>query len=81
MQTLRESELLGFVQLEIGSLSVRVPVRSAKAETEQPLASFEAEGDACAIVVRGDTSSQAVNAAMKDAVEVAARHFSRKLLN
>lgn len=81
MLTVKETELVGFVQLDLGSTSVRVPVRSAKAEVEQPLASFETEGEVCAIVVRGDTSSKQVEEAMKQAVQDAARHFSRKLLN
>lgn len=73
MLTLQETELVGFVQLDLGSMSVRVPVRSADPEVEQPLASFEAEGDVCAIVVRGDTSSKPVEDAMKQAVQDAAR--------
>lgn len=79
MQTLRGKELVGFVQLDLGSRSVRVPVRSAQEDEQQPLAAFEAEGEA--IVVRGDTSSRAVEVAMKQAVHDAARHFSQKLLN
>ncbi len=64
-------------------MAVQVPVRVAKGEeaAAEPLASFQAEGDACAIVVRGDTSSTEVSLAMKQAAQDAIRHFSRKLLN
>jgi hypothetical protein len=75
------SELLGFVELEVGSLAVQVPIRAAEPATELPLASFETDGDACAILVRGDTSSKAVEVALRDAAHDAIRHLSRKLLN
>jgi hypothetical protein len=80
---LHQAELLGFVQLDLGSMAVQVPVRVAKGEeaAAEPLASFQQEGDACAIIVRGDTSSTEVSAAMKRAAQDAIRHFSRKLLN
>jgi hypothetical protein len=81
MQSIHETELLGFVQLDLGSMSVKVPVRAGEPAEEMPLASFEQEGDVCAILVRGDTSSKAVEAAMRDAAQDAIRHFSRKLLN
>jgi hypothetical protein len=81
MRMITESELLGFVELEVGSLAVQVPVRAAEPATELPLASFETEGDSCAILVRGDTSSRAVEVALRDAAEDAVKHLSRKLLN
>lgn len=81
MQTLSERELVGYVELEVGSLAVQVPLRAAEPAVEMPLASFETEGDACAIVVRGDTSSTAVEAALREAADQAIRHLSRKLLN
>ena len=69
--------------MDLGSLAVQVPVRVAKGEevAAEPLATFESEGDACAIVVRGDTSSTEVSNAMRRAAQDAIRHFSRKLLN
>lgn len=83
--SLTEAELVGFLELQVGSLAVKVPVRSAgSAEQEKallPLASFETEGNAFAILVRGDTSSKAVERAMRDAAQEAVRHLSRKLLN
>ena len=81
MQTLTKSELVGFVELLVGSLSVQVPVRAAEPAQELPLASFETDGEACAILVRGDTSSKAVEVALRQAAQDAIRHLSRKLLN
>ncbi|WP_437811453.1 hypothetical protein [Sorangium sp. So ce1078] len=81
MQNLSKSELVGFVELEVGSLAVQVPIRAAEAATELPLASFEAEGDNCAILVRGDTSSKAVEVALRHAAQEAVKHLSKKLLN
>jgi hypothetical protein len=87
MQSISEAELVGFLELQVGSLAVKVPVRAAgTAEEEEkmtalPLASFETEGTAFAILVRGDTSSKAVERAMRDAAQEAVRHLSKKLLN
>jgi hypothetical protein len=84
MQSLTNKELVGFVQLQVGSLQVQVPIRaesSSEEETPQPLATFEMEGDSCAILVRGDASSKQVERAMADAARQAVRHLSRKLLN
>ena len=88
MQSITEAELVGFLELQVGSLAVKVPVRTASAAGDAtkekaavPLASFETEGSAFAIVVRGDTSSKAVERAMHQAAEEAMRHLSRKLMN
>lgn len=81
MPILSQSELVGFVELEVGSLAVQVPIRAAEPANELPLASFEAEGDTCAILVRGDTSSKAVEVALRNAAQEAIKHLSRKLLN
>lgn len=85
MQSLGKTELVGFVELQVGSLAVQVPIRHAKAEDHGnavlPLASFEAEGDSCAILIRGDSSSRAVENAVKEAAKEALVHLSRKLLN
>ena len=81
MQTLSEAEIVGFVELKVGSLDVQVPIRAAEPAGELPLASFETEGEAYAILVRGDTSSKAVETALRDAAQDAVRHLSRKLLN
>jgi hypothetical protein len=85
MQTLPETKLVGYIELEVGSLEVQVPIRAADsvADSEgiKPLASFVTEGDAYAIVVRGDSSSAAVEGAVRLAAQEAVRHLSRKLLN
>jgi hypothetical protein len=83
MQALSRAELLGFVELQVGSLAVQVPIRAAEQESSvsQPLAAFAVEGDACAILVRGDTSNAQVEKAVREAAHEAERHLSRKLLN
>jgi len=81
MQTLTKTELVGFIELQVGSLAVQVPIRSADPVPSLPLASFEVEGEACAILIRGDSSSKAVERAMGEAAKVALVHLSRKLLN
>lgn len=86
MQSLGKTELVGFVELQVGSLAVQVPIRHAKPEDHGnaavlPLASFEAEGDSCAILIRGDSTSRAVENAVKEAAKQALVHLSRKLLN
>lgn len=85
MQTLGRTELVGFVELQVGSLAVQVPIRHAKPEeqgdTLLPLASFKAEGDSCAILIRGDSSSTAMERAVTEAAKQALVHLSRKLLN
>lgn len=86
MQALSQAELLGFVELQVGSLAVQVPLRAADpVALEQPgsapLASFAVEGDACAILVRGDTSNVQVEKAVREAAQEAVRHLSKKLLN
>lgn len=89
MQSLARGELLGFVELQVGSIPVQVPIRAAdpkgepKGEggTAAPVAAFEVEGDAYAIVVRGGASEQQVQRAVASAARDALRHLSRKLLN
>ena len=85
MQQLSQNELVGFVELQVGSQNVKVPVRAAKPSEdeagERPLASFEVEGDTYAILVRGDASSRPVEKAVAVAARDAIKHLSRKLLN
>ena len=81
MQVLSEAELLGFVELKVGSLAVQVPIRANKSETNGPTATFIAEDGSCAILVRGDTTSAVVEEAVREAAHDAERHLSRKLLN
>lgn len=82
MQTLSNKELMGYVELRVGSLKVEVPIRAASQDSLiGPLAKFETDGNAFAILVRGDVSSKPVERAMQEAAAEAVRHFSRKLLN
>ncbi len=83
MQVNTKSELLGYMQVKVGSQSVNVPIRTEDPSPEKPLASFEldASGSGAFIVVRGESSSKAVEKAMGQAAEQAFKHFSRKLLN
>lgn len=82
MQTLSNKELMGYVELRVGSLKVEVPIRAASQDSPTgPLAKFETDGNAFAILVRGDVSSKPVERAMQEAAAEAVRHFSRKLLN
>jgi hypothetical protein len=84
MQVLTQRELLGFVEVQVGSKSVQVPICAAKKDDEariEALATFVSEGDAYAIVVRGDSGSPVVERAVREAAHEAERHLSRKLLN
>ncbi len=83
MQTLSQAALLGYVELQVGSLAIQVPIRAAQPAPgpDGPLASFAIEGDACAILVRGDQQSAQVETAVAAAAREALRHLSHKLLN
>jgi hypothetical protein len=86
MQSLLDKELLGYVELQVGSLQVQVPIRAASdknhlSSSSQPLATFAMEGETCAILVRGDATSKQIERAMQDAARDAVRALSRKLLN
>jgi hypothetical protein len=74
-------QIVGFMELQVGSLAVKVPIRTAEPTPSLPLASFEVEGDSYAILIRGDSSSKAVERAMGEAAKQALVHLSRKLLN
>jgi hypothetical protein len=83
MQAL-EKKVVGYVELEVGSLAVQVPVREAdptEPDYDTRLASFETDGQDCVIVVRGDTTTGAGEEALREAAQAAVRHLSRKLLN
>ena len=46
MQTLSNKELVGYVELQVGSLKVEVPIRAAsQGSPTEPLAKFETEGN------------------------------------
>ena len=79
MQSL--TKIVGFMELQVGSLAVQVPIRTAEPAPSLPLASFEVDGESYAILIRGDSSSKAVERAMGEAAKQAMAHLSRKLLN
>jgi hypothetical protein len=81
MQTQTKTQIVGFMELQVGSLAVQVPIRAAEPTPALPLASFEVEGENYAILIRGDSASKAVERAMGDAAKEAVAHLSRKLLN
>jgi hypothetical protein len=85
MQTSAGRRVFGFIELQVGSLPVKIPVRAAAQGTEGdrslPLAQFEVEGDSCAIAVRAEPSTPGVEQAVREAAEQAVVHLSRKLLN
>jgi hypothetical protein len=76
------AKILGYVELKVGTIDIEVPIRAReKARVDAPLAAFEVEGDAYAIVVTGDSRSENMREAVESAAEDALRHLSRKLLN
>jgi hypothetical protein len=85
MQTSAGRRVLGFIELQVGSLPVKIPVRLAEpgiqGDRSLPLAQFEVEGDSCAISVRAEPSAPGVEQAVREAAEQAVLHLSRKLLN
>jgi hypothetical protein len=82
MQTLSQAELLGFVELQVGSLAVQVPIRANPTdENEVPMASFAVDGESCAILIKGNTEAPQMKEAVAQVAQEAVRHLSRKLLN
>lgn len=81
MRSLTNTELVGFMQLQVGSLAVQVPIRAAEPASTMPLASFELDGEVGVILIRGDSSLKAVERAIGEAAKQAVVHLSRKLLN
>jgi hypothetical protein len=77
-----EAELVGFVELKVGSLDVRVPVRKVpEPDALTPLATFTMEGAAYAIMVRDKDKSAQLMEAVHEAAEDALKQLSKKLLN
>jgi hypothetical protein len=85
MQALPGRRVLGFIELQVGSLPVKVPVQAAAPSADDdrslPLAQFEVQGDSCAISVRAEPSAPGVEQAVRQAADQAIVHLSRKLLN
>lgn len=79
--TIVQAELLGFVELRVGSMEVRVPVRKAPNANDCPLAKFAMEGNSYAILVKERDESAPMLAAVEQACEDAVRQLSKKLLN
>ena len=91
---LASAKILGYVELKVGTLDIEVPIRAREvppqpfgsssdgpSQSNPPLAMFEVEGDAYAIVVSSDSRSANMREAVEEAAEDALRHLSRKLLN
>lgn len=75
-------ELVGFLELQVGSISVNVPIKSrGPAAAGAPLAELETEGRSVAILVTGDAGSKAVEKAVAETAHEAMKYLSRKLLN
>jgi hypothetical protein len=79
---LDSAEVVGFVELKVGSIDVRVPLRALPdTPCDCPLASFLVEGDRYAIVVRGTSRDERMMEAVEQASVEALHHLSRKMLN
>lgn len=79
-----KTELVGFIELQVGSIAVKLPIRNDPEPHADglPKATFVAGADESAIIVYGDpTRSKAMDDALGEAAQVALRHFSNKLLN
>lgn len=86
MLSLTERKLLGFLDLDLGAMEVRVPVRAAAkgvdcAASESEVVSLECDGSTCEIIVHADPSSEEVSDGMREIAKQALRHLSQKLLN
>ena len=80
-----ERRLLGFVDLDLGHRSIRLPIQGvdpmAETETNSPMVSLECSGDYCEIVVRGDAGTPSVGKSLEDVAAEALKLMSGKLLN
>ena len=85
MHTAHDKQLLGFVDLDLGRSTVRVPIHRvdpmAETGTSASLVSLEYQGIGCEILVRGDASSEEVSRGVEEAAKLALRHLSTKLLS
>jgi len=80
-----ERRLLGFVDIDLGHRSVRLPIQGVdpmtESETSSPLVSLECDGDYCEIVVRGDAESPSVSQSLKEVAGEALKLMSHRLLS
>jgi hypothetical protein len=85
MLSLTERKLLGFLDLDLGAMEVRVPVRAAAPGVDiapqSDVVSLECDGSTCEIIVHADPSSDVVSDRMREVAKQALRHLSEKLLN
>jgi len=85
MTHLPERKFLGFVDIDLGHRSIRLPIQGIDPMTEEatsaPLVSLECDGDFCEIVVRGNAESESVSRSLQDVAQAALRHMSGRLLN
>ncbi len=85
MLSLTERKLLGFLDLDLGAMEVRVPVRAAApgvdSALESEVVSLECDGSTCEIIVHADPTSEEVSDGMREVAKQALRHLSQKLLN
>jgi hypothetical protein len=85
MHASTDRRVFGFIELQVGSVPVKIPVRSAAPQADgapaAPLAQLEVEGNSCAISVREDPSFPGVEQAVREVAEQAMVHLRHKLLN
>ena len=88
MQFVAQPDVLGYVELKVGSQKVHVPIRVSKDDDEGsivPMAIFSAVGTDYSILVDADAAAEPRTKEFHDAVHEAAvaaeRHLSKKLLN
>jgi hypothetical protein len=85
MLSLSERTLLGFLDLDLGAMEVRVPVRAAApgvdVAAQSEVVSLECDGSTCEIIVHADPSSEEVGDRIREVARQALRHLSQKLLN
>ncbi|MFO0592597.1 MAG: hypothetical protein U0441_33950 [Polyangiaceae bacterium] len=82
MITTNETRVVGFLEINLGRTSVKVPIREANEGLGDKDATFSADSQGGgAILVRDGAPQSDVQRAMTAAAEEACKHFSRKLLN
>ncbi len=79
------SRLIGYVQVQVGSQSVALPVQSIHYDRDSdvglPGGLFQDEKGSFGILVDGDASPEVVKAQIAAAAEEAARRLAKKILN
>lgn len=79
------SRLIGYVQVQVGSEMVALPVQSIHYDRDTdvglPGGLFQDEGGTLGILVDGDASPEVVKAQIAAAAEEAGRRLAKKILN